>query len=268
VDGGDITAGSITAAALAADIVLATLFRTNSTGNRVELEGNGHNFPFWIGSGTKGSASGSPGGGAKVYYDADADEFVVSGRIEASSFQTTESAQAVSVVSSGGLACNTTALVSSGGTGGGGASLSTTYTTILTSNPVYHPSYSGAGSAASNRLASVQQPFFAEFNLQAHRDPAASAGIIWFKIQYEYDASGTWTDLTTAGYWVRDFTAMGVGGPTKSLVKAKASGWSTSVRFRVQAKLDSGSAGDGYADAVSHATLFNVGSGGGSSTLT
>lgn len=268
VDGADIVAGTITAAALAADIVLATLFRTAGSGTRVELEGGGHDFPFWIGSGTKGSASGSPGSGAKVYYDADADEFVVSGRIEASVFQTTESAQAVSVVSSGGLACNTVALVSSSGTGGGGASLSTTYTTIMTGNPVYHPSNSGVGSSATNRLASVQQPFFVDFSLEAHRDPAGSAGIIWFKIQYEYDASGTWSDLATFGKWVRDFTAMGAGGPYQALVKAKASGWSSTIRFRVQAKLDTGSAGDGYADASMTAMLFNVGSGGGSSTLT
>jgi len=87
IDGSLLVANSVTAAKLEADLVLAGLIRTAGSGNRVELEqDSAGDFPFWIGSGSKGTVSGSPGSGARVFYDASIDELEITGSLKAETF--------------------------------------------------------------------------------------------------------------------------------------------------------------------------------------
>lgn len=82
-----IVDGAVTADKLEANLVLGTVIATAGTGNRVELAADSDgDFPFWIGNGTKGTVSGSPGSGARVFYDSDADQFEVTGSIKAETF--------------------------------------------------------------------------------------------------------------------------------------------------------------------------------------
>ncbi len=84
-----IAANAITANELTSSLILGGLIATLGSGNRVELEqDSAGDFPFWIGSGTKGTVSGTPGSGAKVYYDSDADVFTFEGEVNLSEVKT------------------------------------------------------------------------------------------------------------------------------------------------------------------------------------
>jgi hypothetical protein len=62
-----IEAGAVTADKLESELVIGGIIKTQGD-VRVELEGDA-TFPIWIGSGVKGSESGSPGAQAKFWYD-------------------------------------------------------------------------------------------------------------------------------------------------------------------------------------------------------
>jgi hypothetical protein len=264
VDGADITTGTVTAAALAADFVLANLFRTAGSGNRVELEGNGHDFPFWVGSGTKGTASGTPGAGAKVYYDADADKFYVTGELVASRLRASAS-NVLDVISSGGYS----AAVISQLTTIGDVSLTSggypTYTTVATIPTLYHPGNSGG--VAANKLQSVDQPFIVDLvNIGKLSASGSGSSInVVLKFQYSYD-SGTWTDVGSPSIdnLVYFCDASEVARPCEVrrqayTFKAKAAGWSSTLQLRVvAAEAD----GNHAARLITSATLLlpNLGS--------
>lgn len=233
VDGGDVTAGSITAAALAADIVLATLFRTAGSGNRVELEGNGHDFPLWIGSGTKGSASGSPGSGAKVYYDADTDRFYVSGTLVASKIGTPSSGRVFCGETSSGYNATLAAWVSSGSYTGY-ATLSTSWSAIYTGVVLRHPSNSAGTSNYRLKTGSQQIAIAVAFNARY----TATANIEW-RVQCSVDG-GAWGDLPYVGStFYGDFDIDDFGGGGLSFLSPYTLGgtsWSSTVQFRLEAK--------------------------------
>lgn len=212
VDGADLVAGTVEAAALAADLVLATLFRTAGSGKRVELEGGGHDFPFWVGSGTKGSVSGSPGSGAKVFYDEPADEFVVRGRLEASTIGSTEfDADDVNVFTVAAGSGRSAVPVTTHPFSGGSAALSTTYSTVATITDIWHPSASGTG-GESNRLQHPEQGL--QFDVSAWgENSAGSARTISFRLGYRYGSSGSYTYITT-GIGNLSFTALAGDGVT------------------------------------------------------
>jgi hypothetical protein len=231
VDGGDITAGSITAAALAADIVLATLFRTNSTGTRVELEGNGHDFPFWIGSGTKGSASGSPGSGAKVYYDAVADEFVVTGTLRTAEVEA-DGELALSVRTSSGYLASI-GLMNSKSQDLSGIDAADGEVVLGNATQLYHPS-SSAG-IPSRRLQAADQAIVIDLLTFCESEtPGTSVAIGSGKIQYRYD-SGSWQDLPTgSGYGGLSWnTSRSCISRSTFAVIPKSTGWTSILELRV-----------------------------------
>lgn len=255
VDGADITAGTITAASLAADIVLATLFRTAGSGNRVETEGNGHAFPFWIGSGTKGSASGSPGAGAKVYYDAVANKFYIAGTLVGSRV-TWDADAALMAVTSGGY----DASLAQSFTGMGSANLSATYDgnyhTIITVPSIYHPTYSGGYSG--RKLQSVQQPFVLSINLHTKNISAGNNSANW-RMMVSYDG-GAGVQMAANGMYNC------AEGQSDSEVlsytyRAPATGWSQSISIYVEARGQS-TAGNLYFEGALTVNNANLGAAG------
>jgi hypothetical protein len=230
VDGADITAGTVTAAALAADFVLANLFRTAGSGNRVELQGAGHAFPFWIGSGTKGSASGSPGSGAKVYYDAPADEFVVSGVLKSSRLGYPPSGRVFYGESSSGYNTTIAGVVASTMSL---AVLTTSYSAIKNGAVLKHPNNSSTGS--NTRLANTKQSIVLLPTFIARHSAAAT---IYWRIQCSFDG-GAWGDLPwVGGTFYHNFTLDDYGGGGGCFPAACTLGthsWTTSVQFRIEA---------------------------------
>jgi hypothetical protein len=255
VDGADITTGTVTAAALAADFVLATLFRTAGSGNRVELQGAGHAFPFWIGSGTKGSASGSPGSGAKVYYDSVADKFYIVGTL-VSSRVTWNADAALMTSTSGGY----DASIAQSFTGMGSANLSATYDgnyhTIITVPTIYHPTYSGG--TAGRKLQSVQQPFVLTQNLHTKNISAGSNWAQW-RMMVSYDG-GAGVVMSSNSMYACD------SGESDSEVlsytyKAPATGWSQTISIYIEARGNS-AAGNIYFEGALTVNNANLGAAG------
>jgi hypothetical protein len=199
VDGADITAGTVTAAGLAADLVLATLFRTAGSGARVEIEGGGHAFPFWIGTNTKGTASGTPGSGAKVYYDRVADEFAVTGKLVASYFQAPTAGASSYILSSGGKQCAASSVIA-----GGAVSMSSSSDVtwsydgemFAATDRLLPPDGGTANTDQHRRLATAQQPFMVVFSGLALWEAGASANIDMV-LQYSYDGGSNWYTAVT-----------------------------------------------------------------------
>ena len=195
VDGADVIAGTISAASLAADLVLATLFRTAGSGTRVEIEGNGHVFPFWIGSGAKGTVTGSPGSGAKAYYDKTADELGITGKLVASHFSPDDDG-ATYVESTGGYSCAGATFIQ-GGSFQAGISSDSTFTNGGESGNVtlLHPETTSISTDTQRRLATAQTPFQILF-FCAGRNTAGSEAIT-VKLQYSYDNGSSYSDADT-----------------------------------------------------------------------
>jgi hypothetical protein len=261
VDGADITTGTVTAAALAADFVLATLFRTAGSGNRVELQGAGHAFPFWIGSGTKGTASGSPGSGAKVYYDSVADKFVITGELVASRLRASAGAVLDVVTSSGYQAPigGQVGLVGSGTAPQGGA-----YTTCATAQ-LLHPSNNHANSW--RRLQSAVQSFNIQGIIKSVIVGGSGAGYVYgrWKLQYSYDG-GAWQDsyeLDLSSVYDLSTTAENADAIDYifNSYAAKSTGWSSTLDLRVQAK-EVSNLRDLSVQPTLHIEILNLGSGG------
>jgi len=195
VDGADVIAGTISAASLAADLVLATLFRTAGSGTRVEIEGNGHVFPFWIGSGAKGTVTGSPGSGAKAYYDKTADELGITGKLVASHFSPDDDG-ATYVESTGGYSCAGATFIQ-GGSFQAGISSDSTFTNGGESGNVtlLHPETPSISTDTQRRLATAQTPFQILF-FCAGRNTAGSEAIT-VKLQYSYNNGSSYSDADT-----------------------------------------------------------------------
>lgn len=260
-----IYAGSISAAKLASDIVLATLFRTASSGTRVELEGNGHVFPFWIGNDTvKGTVTGSPGAGAKFWYDKTANEVGLTGRVKSSSIETSYLVPSASGVlpvrTTAGLNCDMVALTTAPGgytTPPGTA----TYTRFGGQTRFYHPN---AGDSTNNyrRLQEVQQTFLMWW-LHEFGWNTTSSRNIRLRVMYDYDAAGTWTssvvillaNKTHSGsiYTEMDHTDV-------FAFKPKASGWSSTLDIQLAAYMDTGTTGQGSVWASGQSFCGNLGS--------
>jgi hypothetical protein len=257
VDGADIVAGTVTAAALAADIVLATLFRTAGSGNRVELEGNGHDFPFWIGSGTKGSTSGAPGSGAKVYYDEPADEFVVTGRLEASVVGWDADEAFMAETESGKKAALAIAL-SATGVNNVSTAYDGSYHTLITLPTIFHPSYAAGGTIAGRRLQAADQPFLLTWFIHA-ANWASGANTPSFRFYYKYDGG------TATVYDTTNFTSLDDGESDVRFLtlhrKAKATGWSQTLQIACEC-IGSSSAGNAYLRGIGMIALPNMGAAG------
>lgn len=255
VDGADITAGTIQAAALAADIVLATLIRTAGSGNRVEMQGASHAFPFWIGSGTKGTVSGTPGSGAKVYYDAALNAFVVSGRITGSVIETSVIAPAVggSVLmiqtnESPRLMAPIFCAVlddyqyDSPGT----TAKSTTYEAVPSASPIvtlYHPTRSTSG-ADAKRLQEPAQHFLFDFEMEIENLSASNTATMDYRAMYAIDSDASYTVIggTTNTVTIRAGRSRII--QIRLLCKVDRVGWTSSVKLNVEFRKNTGSAAD------------------------
>lgn len=262
LDGADIVAGTITAASLAADLVLATLFRTANTGTRVELSGTPADpYPLWGGTGAKGIVSGSPGAGAKFYYDKIADIFGITGTLIAAKIRA-DANNALNVETSAGLPAALNAFISAAGrlivAAGAGD------TVVCTLDDIYHPSYSGGVQA--RRLQAVTQPLV--LTLSAFVVPGSGSGStsefvnIGCKVQYRYD-SGSWTDLPTVGDNRILFTETASRRQSDSMtfarsLKPKATGWTSTLAFRVVARESEG-VHSGIIQAQLNVSISNLG---------
>lgn len=236
VDGADITAGTITAAALAADLVLGTLIRTADTGVRVEMQGGGHAFPLWLGSGTKGSASGSPGSGAMVYYDRVANTFNVKGRLIASRLQA-DTDNVLDVVTSSGFSASVLSAVNFDGLLT--IALGATWTTIATVASLYHPGNSSGGLPQYRRLQDVQQPFIVDLLASTINVLSVSGTTtVEIKMQYSYDGD-TWADFFAPNYPIVVISQSGDGssrGDRWIRYLKPRNTWSASLQLRLQAR--------------------------------
>lgn len=232
---GDITAGSVLANSLAADLVLGTLFRTQSGSSaRVELEGAGHVFPFWIGTGSKGSVTGVPGAGAKVYYDRVADLLGITGRLRASRIEASGTS-AIDVITSTGQAAAILGLVSFEGSVFNLMSLNGEVT-VIEVEALHHPNYASGDANAYRRLQTVQQPFMIDVITYTKDDDPNSGFInVIHRLKYRYDNAGAWATALQLSTVLENY------GRTTTYrsayyFRAKASGWSQTLNLRFTAE--------------------------------
>ena len=253
--------GAITAAKLVADLVLATLFRTKSTGNRVEIEGGSAELPLWIGSGTKGNSA-SPGAGAKLFYDAATDKLVVRGTIETGRIKGDDDGALVTETAAGlpaeiGYRRGSPPSSVPNGLNWGSADSNRSTTGSIT---FYHPASSSGSATQTTRLATVRQIFYGTLFFELHNTTAASRTVS-LKFRYRYDG-GSWSYLGTSATYTL------AAGEKRTMLwmpafHAKASGWSDRVEVAAGLIVDDGLAiGDVTLAASSLWETMNLGSAG------
>jgi hypothetical protein len=245
---------AITAPKLVADLVLASLVRSGSSGFRVELEG-GAELPIWAGDGAKGNAA-SPGSGALLYLDRINGKLVVRGLLEASRIKPDASNVLPIEVNATNFAPIVSRVIGGNYTDTG---IGTTFVSVTTGVLVKHPT-SGTG-LDGKRLQAAQQPILLAWRVMAWNGTGA-ARTMDVAIQYNYDG-GTWTDIDGYGSGIVSQRVVPSGRPAYledyEWVKPKAASWSSTLNFRIRLKVDSNAAGFGMCGVGLECSIFNLG---------
>jgi hypothetical protein len=239
---------------LIADLILATLIRTAGTGFRVELEG-GAELPIWAGTGTKGNAA-SPGAGALFWLDQVNGKLVIRGTLEASRIKPDASNVLPVAIDDDTFAPIASRVIGGNYTDSG---IGTSFVSLTTGVLVKHP---GNGSGLDGkRLQSAQQPILLGWRVTVWNGTGA-ARTLDVAIQYNYDG-GTWTDLDGYGSGIVSQRVVPNGRPAYledyEWVKPKASGWTSTLNFRIRLKVDSSAAGFETCGVGLECSIFNLG---------
>lgn len=234
LDGADLVAGSVTAAKLQAVMTLTNILQSGSgTNKRVEIEGAA-TFPFWIGSGAKGTVTGSPGAGAKVWYDEPADEVVISGRLVSGTLETSIVAPDADFAWHVDTDEGYPALISMYEAGGfaEGTAITDTNTFMFAWAAVGHPG-TPAATWDYRRLSQEGQTFKVIAVLSGS---STITDTITYELKYAYD-SGAWTSFSPAITTSNGASAAaGFGRSLQYYLYPKPTGWTTSVQIALFAK--------------------------------
>jgi len=266
ITGGKIQAGAISASLLEADLVLGSVIRTAGSGTRVELEGSDANspetpFPFWIGTGSKGTVSGSPGSGAEQWYDKVTGRMYHAGALVAPQI-IFNSSTAMLVETGSGRECAPYGSLRANGGVAVSVFADTAWhqVTVFGAPTLYHPDYGTATTDQYRRLQVADQPFLIDLRCTAINTHAAASAFLEVKYTHQYDG-GSEIDHSIGTITVPPASVVPLVSQTYrkcSALGPGSGGWAQTTALRVYARMTSVS-GTATVYVAGEITIPNIG---------